>query len=92
MPPLLDLKRLDGRFLVDSASAMKTARAVIREEGILAGVSSGATLNVALRLAERIDKGNIVVMFSDGAWKYLPARPWDAAQQRPEEMDETIWW
>ena len=92
IPPLLDLDQLDGRFLVDSAAAMETARNVIRAEGILAGVSAGATLNAALRLAERMDKGNIVVMFSDGAWKYLPAQPWSAATERDESLHETHWW
>jgi hypothetical protein len=28
-------------------------------------------------------------MFSDGGWKYLPARPWDAAREGSEELDET---
>ena len=51
IPPLLSLEYLDGRFLVDSANAIETAQAVIKTEGILAGVSSGATLSAALRLA-----------------------------------------
>ena len=92
IPPLLDLDQLDGRFLVDSASAMETAHNVIRAEGIMAGVSAGATLHAALRVAERMDKGNIVVMFSDGAWKYLPAQPWAAAAEGDESLDETHWW
>ncbi|MEX2430441.1 MAG: cysteine synthase family protein [Dehalococcoidia bacterium] len=92
IPPLLDLSALDGRFLVDSASAIATAKRVIETEGIFAGVSSGATLHTALRVAERMDKGNIVVMFSDGGWKYLPARPWDAAEQGAEALDEVHWW
>ena len=92
VPPLLDLKQLDGRFLVDSASAIESARAVVRAEGILAGVSSGATLDAALRLAKRMDRGNIVVMFSDGGWKYLPTKPWDAAEQGSRDLDEIHWW
>jgi [CysO sulfur-carrier protein]-thiocarboxylate-dependent cysteine synthase len=92
IPPLLDLDQLDGRFLVDSAAAMETARNVIRAEGILAGVSAGATLHAALRVTERMDKGNIVVMFSDGAWKYLPAQPWAAVVAGDQSLDETHWW
>jgi cysteine synthase len=92
IPPLLDLDSLDGRYLVDSASAIATARNVVETEGILVGVSSGATLMGALRLAERIDKGNIVVMFSDGGWKYLPSRPWDASGEGDERLDEVHWW
>jgi cysteine synthase B len=92
LPPLLDLKQLDGRFLVDSATAIEASHKIIDREGILAGVSSGATLHVALRVARDIDKGNIVVMFSDGGWKYLPARAWDAARAGSEALDETHWW
>ncbi|MBM3939712.1 MAG: cysteine synthase family protein [SAR202 cluster bacterium] len=92
VPPLLDLAQLDGRFLVESATAIRTARRVVEAEGIFAGVSSGATLSAALRLAERMDKGNIVVMFSDGGWKYLPARPWQAADEGDAALDEVHWW
>jgi [CysO sulfur-carrier protein]-thiocarboxylate-dependent cysteine synthase len=92
IPPLLDLDSLDGRFLVDSASAIVEARRVVENEGFLAGVSSGATLAGALRVADRMDSGNIVVMFSDGGWKYLPAQPWDAADAADPRLDEVHWW
>lgn len=92
VPPLLDLTQLDGRYLVDSASAIKTVRSVIEAEGILAGVSSGATLHTAFRIAEGMDRGNIVVMFSDGGWKYLPSHPWDAAKRGDEQLNEVYWW
>ena len=92
VPPLLDLKALDGRFLMDSATAIAAARRVVEAEGVLVGVSSGACLAVALRVAETMERGNIVVMFSDGGWKYLPARPWDVAQRGERALDETHWW
>ena len=92
VPPLLDLAQLDSRFLVDSASAIKTLRHVISTEGILAGVSSGATLHTALRIAEGMERGTIVVMFSDSGWKYLPAHPWDAAERDDRELNEVYWW
>ena len=92
IPPLLDLNLLNRRFIVDSASAIAMAREVIRREGVFAGVSSGATLHTALRVAQGMDSGNIVVMFSDGAWKYLPAQPWDSAERGEESLDEVHWW
>jgi cysteine synthase len=92
LPPLLDLDLLDGRYLVDSASAIAETHRVIETEGIMAGVSSGAALHGALRVAEGIDSGNIVVMFSDGGWKYLPSRPWDAAAAGDTQLDEVHWW
>lgn len=92
-PPLLDLTQLDGRFLVGSDTALRTAHEVVRTEGVLAGVSAGAALHAARRAAERVTgPANIVVMFSDGAWKYLPARPWEAAQASDASLDETHWW
>ncbi len=92
IPPLLDLDLLNRRFLVDSADAIAMARRVIRSEGIFAGVSSGATMHTALRVAEGMDEGNIVIMFSDGAWKYLPSHPWDSAEQGSEDLNEVHWW
>ena len=92
VPPLLDLGMLNRRFLVDSASAVAAARDVMRAEGVFAGVSSGAALHTALRVAGGMESGNIVMMFSDGAWKYLPSRPWDAAGADAEDLDEVHWW
>ena len=92
VPPLLDLNFLDGRFLVDTATAANAARLAVEKEGILAGISSGATLSVALRLEQNMTEGNIVVMFSDGGWKYLPANPWDAAAAGSGSLDEIHWW
>lgn len=92
VPPLLDLTLLNRRFMVDSATAIDATHLIVEKEGLLAGISSGATLHAALRVAKDMDEGNIVVMFSDGGWKYLPARPWDAAKAGTEDLDETHWW
>ena len=92
IPPLFDLKQLDGRFLVDSANAFKNARMATQQEGIVAGVSSGATLSVALRLADKMERGNIVVMFADGGWKYLPAKPWNVLPKDLDGLDNAHWW
>ncbi|MSQ26453.1 MAG: cysteine synthase family protein [Dehalococcoidia bacterium] len=94
MPPLLRLGQLSGRFMVDSATAFECARLVAREEGILAGASGGAALHGALRVAQRMERGNIVAMFADGGWKYLPSRPW-AGLESPETqaaLDDVHWW
>lgn len=91
-PPLFDIELLNGRYLVSSDQALRTMRHIVRTEGILAGVSCGATLHAALRYADKLDRADIVVMFSDGGWKYLPARPWTAAAEGDERLDETHWW
>ena len=93
VPPLLDLNFLDGRFLVDTATAANAARLAVEKEGILAGISSGATLSVALRLEQNMTEGNIVVMFSDGGWKYLSTGLWTKdVGQMEEEAKGKIWW
>ena len=93
IPPLLDLDRLDGRFLVDSRTAFQCAREVLDETGIFAGVSSGAALHCAQRVAQRMDRGIIVVIFADGGWKYLSASPWrEAAQRQVDHPDNMAWW
>ncbi|MBL76288.1 MAG: cysteine synthase B [Chloroflexi bacterium] len=92
IPPLLDLSFLNGRFMVDSADAISTVKKIIASEGIFSGISCGATLHTALRVAETMQQGNILTMFSDGAWKYLPSKPWDAAEAKDAELDEVHWW
>lgn len=93
IPPLLDLSLLDGRYLVDAKAAFHRARALAHSEGLLVGVSSGAVLDAALRLAERMERGNIVMIFADGGWKYLPSyltsfKPHDALH----DADDIAWW
>ncbi|NUN13102.1 MAG: cysteine synthase family protein [Myxococcales bacterium] len=92
MPPLLNLDMLSRRMIVDAASSIRLMQQAILAEGIFLGVSGGATLFGALKEAERMDRGNIVVMSSDSGWKYLPARPWDAAHAWDHELDEVHWW
>ncbi|MFH1560522.1 MAG: cysteine synthase family protein [Chloroflexota bacterium] len=93
IPPLLNLDMLDGRFLVDTREAFDCARSLLEKEGIFAGVSSGAVLHCAQRVAQRMDSGNIVVIFADGGWKYLAAGPWkEEMEARMLHPDETAWW
>ena len=72
-PPLLDESLLDGRFLVDTAASFARMRELLEKEGLFAGLSSGAALHAALRVAQRMDRGNIVVLLADTGWRYLPA-------------------
>jgi cysteine synthase len=94
MPPLLDLGALNGRWIVTAADSLNATRRVALEEGLLVGVSAGASLHVAFKEAERLPEegGNIVCMFSDSGWKYLPAQPWQAAAAHATELDEVHWW
>jgi cysteine synthase B len=80
IPPILDLELLDRKLIVDTARSVELTRELVVREGIFAGVSSGAALYCALRLAQRLERGNIVVLFADGGWKYLSTGIWDSSQ------------
>jgi len=72
IPEVLDLDVLDGRIKVDSLRALEMTRRLVAEEGIFAGVSTGASVAVAVRVCERLPEGAKVVALSpDGGWKYL---------------------
>ena len=75
VPPVFDdwggIDLLDGKRIVRPVDSLHWTRRLVREAGILAGPSSGAALAGAATVAERIDRGAIVFIVSDGAWKYL---------------------
>jgi len=91
VPPVLDVSQLDRKLLVSNADAVAGLRALLDEEGVFAGVSSGAVIHVARRLAAELDEGVVVAVLADAGWKYLSAPFWEAAE--PEaEMEEAVWW
>jgi [CysO sulfur-carrier protein]-thiocarboxylate-dependent cysteine synthase len=93
VPPILDVSKLDRKLLVSNAESVAGVRALLEREGIFAGVSSGAVLHVARKLAAELDEGVVVMILADGGWKYLSAPFWDAAPESSEaEMDESVWW
>ncbi len=71
IPPVLDESLLDERMVVDSRTSFAAAKELLQKEGIFAGVSSGAVLHTAQRVAQQMDEGKIVVLLPDGGWKYL---------------------
>ena len=71
VPAIYDPSRIDVQEMVESEEAITMARRIIAEEGIFAGMSSGAAMLAAARTAQHIEKGNIVVVFPDRAEKYL---------------------
>ena len=71
VPEIYNPALIDVQEMIESEEAIEMARQIIAREGIFAGMSSGAALIAALRTAEKIEKGNIVVVFPDRAEKYL---------------------
>ena len=91
VPPILDVAKLDRKLLVSNEESVAGVRALLDREGIFAGVSSGAVVHVARRLAAELDEGVVVCILADGGWKYLSAPFWDAADVN-EAMERTVWW
>ncbi len=93
-PPILDINELDRKVLVSNGESVLALRKLLDREGIFAGVSAGAALAVARRVAGDLEEGsNVVVLFADGGSKYMSAglytKPTD---QLEREMEERVWW
>jgi cysteine synthase B len=92
-PPIVDLGLLDSRIVVDSKQAFVATRELTKKEGLFAGISSGSVIVCAQRVAQRMEKGNIVALLADGGWKYLSTRLWTRAIEDMEsDIDSLIWW
>ena len=93
IPPILDLSLLDSRIMVESKEAFRVTRELMRKEGIFAGISSGSVVCCAGRLAERMEKGNIVCLLADGGWKYLSTALWTKEfNELKNSVENKIWW
>ena len=93
IPPILDINLLDSRMLVSSFDAFSTAKRLLQEEGIFAGVSSGSVVYGAIRQAERMDHGDIVCLLADGGWKYLSTSLWTKDyEQLAKDAKGKVWW
>jgi cysteine synthase B len=92
VPPNLDVSKLDRKLLVSNAESVVAVRALLDREGILGGVSAGAVVHVARRIAEELPEGSTVVaILADGGWKYLSADFWRATDVE-RSMETTLWW
>ena len=93
IPPVLDETVLDGKIVVDSRASFAGTKELTEKEGIFAGVSSGAVLRTAQRVAERLDRGNIVMLLADGGWKYLSTDLWSKDyDELGDEIEGKVWW
>ena len=93
IPPILDISRLDRKLLVGNRDALVMTRRLSAEEGIFAGISSGAVVHTCVRLASGMDRGTIVGIVCDGGWKYLSAGIWTESLDEVEEtLDRGLFW
>ena len=91
VPPILDVSKLDRKVLVSNEDSVREVRRLLDEEAIFAGVSAGAVVHVARKLAAELEGGVIVAILADGGWKYLSAAFWDADDVE-SSMERTVWW
>ena len=93
VPPIFDPTEVNRKFLVNSSDALRTNRDLTAREGIFAGISSGAVVHVAQRIASEIDAGDIVCLLPDGGWKYLSTEAWAEDIETAEKgVAESLWW
>ena len=71
IPPIIDLSLLDRKIFVSNRDAVVWTKKLLAEEGLFAGVSTGAVAAIAVRVAEKLDEGNVVFVAPDDGWKYL---------------------
>jgi cysteine synthase len=93
VPPIFDPGVVDRKFLVNSSDSLRATRELTAEEGIFAGISSGAVVHVAQRIAREIDEGDVVCLLADGGWKYLSTEAWAPDLERAEKgVERSLWW
>jgi cysteine synthase B len=93
VPPVLDASVLDDKYLVNNRDAVIGVRRLLSEEGIFAGLSCGAAVAVALRVAREMTSGVVVVLLADAGWKYLSADLWTRdLDELEDELEGSLLW
>ena len=92
IPPIIDLALLDRKIFVTNGDAITWTRKLLDEDGIFAGVSSGAIARVAVRIAGELDEGNVVFIVADDGWKYLSSGIYTLPVDEIENLESTVWW
>jgi len=92
IPPIIDISLLDRKIMVSNRDAIVWTRRLLDEEGIFAGVSSGAIARIAVRIGEELDGGNVVFLIPDDGWKYLSSGVYTKPIDDIENLDSTVWW
>jgi cysteine synthase len=92
IPPILDLSLLDRKIMVSNRDAIVWTQRLLRDEGLFAGVSTGAIAAVAVRIAAELEDGNVVFLVPDDGWKYLSSGVYTRPVEELEGIDSTIWW
>jgi cysteine synthase B len=81
---------LDGKRIVRPRESLEWTRRLVSEAGLFVGISSGAAMAGAAKVAERIDEGVIVFIVCDGGWKYLSTGAFTDDLDEAERKAEAI--
>ena len=92
IPPIIDISLLDRKIFVSNRDAVIWTRKLLDEEGLFAGVSSGAIARVAVRIADEMDEGNVVFIVCDDGWRYLSSGIYTRPVDEIESLESTLWW
>ena len=92
IPPIIDISLLDRKIMVSNRDAVVWTRKLLDEEGVFAGVSSGAIAAIAVRIAGELEGGNVVFLIPDDGWKYLSSGVYTKPIEEIENLDSTVWW
>jgi cysteine synthase B len=76
VPPIFDPSVLDRKLIVRPRDSIEWTRRLLDECGVFAGISSGAAVYGAAKLAGSMESGTIVTLLPDGGWKYLSSGAW----------------
>jgi cysteine synthase len=91
VPPIFDPVVLDRKFIVRPRESIEFTRRLLDECGVFAGISSGAAVAGAVKMAAQMDEGTIVTLLPDGGWKYLSSGAWtddlDVVEERATRIN-----
>ena len=90
VPPIFDAGVLDRKFIVRPRESIEWLRRLLEECGVFAGVSSGAAVAGAAKMAAQMEQGTIVTLLPDGGWKYLSSGAWTDDLEVVEERATRI--
>jgi cysteine synthase B len=93
IPPIIDLDVLDRKIMVSNHDAVVWTQRLLREEGLFAGISTGAIAAVSVRIAGELDEGNVVFLVPDDGWKYVSSGVYDRPVEELDDLEDfTIGW
>ena len=90
VPPIFDPEILDRKFIVRPRESIEWLRRLLDDCGVFAGVSSGAAVAGAVKMAGQMESGTIVTLLPDAGWKYLSSGAWTDALDVVEERATRI--